>query len=133
MHGRIRFRVFGIPRPQGSKRAVARHVMVESAGEGLKTWRGQVAVAAREARPGAGPLDCPVELGVTFYLPPPRKPRWPWPAKVPDLSKLIRGLEDELSGVVVVDDRLIVRIRAEKQWASEAAPPGASVWIGAVE
>ena len=128
----IAFRVFGTPRPQGSKRPLVtkagRAIMIESSGEGLKTWRNQVAHAVNNARPPT-PIDAPVSLAVRFFLPIPKKPRWPWPAKVPDLSKLVRGLEDELSGVVVTDDRLIVRLTAAKDWASDRNPPGAEVMI----
>jgi Holliday junction resolvase RusA-like endonuclease len=131
----VAFRVFGVPRPQGSKRAFVRGtkaIQVESAGEGLKTWRGQVAIAALEARPSS-PIEDAVALTVTFYLPMPKKPRWRFPAKVPDLSKLVRGLEDELSGVIVTDDKLIVNLNAAKRWASEANPPGAAVCIDRID
>lgn len=130
----VTFRVFGNPRPQGSKTALGKGIMVESAGEGLRTWRSQVAEAVREqVVAGATILTGPVSLTVRFFLPTPKRPRWPVPAKPPDLSKLVRALEDELSGTLITDDRLICHCWSSKAWATDRNPPGAEVTITEVE
>ena len=128
----IHFRVFGTPRPQGSKRAIptkGRPILIESGDDNLKTWRNQVAVAVREARPEQ-PLTGPVWLAALFYLPAPqRRPAWPYPAKRPDIDKLLRALLDEITGVIVVDDCQVVSVFARKEWASDDFPPGVNVYI----
>jgi Holliday junction resolvase RusA-like endonuclease len=63
-------------------------------------------------------------MSVTFYLPKPKSaPRGlEWPAKKPDLSKLIRGVEDALTAIVYVDDSRIVVSHIEKRFAIDSPP-----------
>lgn len=128
----IYFEVFGIPRPQGSKLAFARSGKVwmrESAGDGLRTWRQHVYSAVVEVANGQPPYDGPVHLDVRFYLPRPKRPKWPRPASRPDLSKLIRALEDELTGTLLSDDARIVSVSATKEWSDVEHAPGARVRV----
>lgn len=121
----------GKPIPQGSKNAfvnprTGKAVMVEAA-KGFKEWRKIVADTAREA---VGPdwvlLDEPLEMIAEFYLEPPAKSKWPdRPAGKPDCSKLIRAVEDSLTGVVYRDDSLIVTSHIEKHWGE----PGVRITI----
>lgn len=130
--------VFGRPAPQGSKRHLGGHRMVEVS-EHLPAWREAVKTAAREALTEPWmPLDGPLRLSLSFTL---RKPasapkrRQTWPDRTPDLSKLIRGVEDALVDAgVVYDDARFVLLQAVKVFPGEgpcALPsPGCviSIW-----
>lgn len=132
---RVRFRVYGDPRPQGSKRAFVvkgRAVLTEASGENLKTWRGQVAVAAREARPDA-PIEGPVRVAMRFFMRRPQKPKHGRPAGRPDLSKLARAVEDEMTGVVFRDDSQAVVLDLSKEYESDGQPPGVAVEVEALD
>jgi Holliday junction resolvase RusA-like endonuclease len=87
----------------------------------LAPWRADVKAAAAYARRLAGltaPIDSPVRLWVTFYLPRPQSlpKRDTMPRRKPDLSKLIRAAEDAMTGVLLVDDARIVDVIASKRY-----------------
>jgi len=126
----LRFTVNGNPRPQGSKRALpvgkpcpvckrSRTVLVEHADAKLKRWRKDVTTAAREAWGGRAPLDQPLILGARFLFPRPpshlkksgglRKGKPQTKQDAPDLSKLVRAVEDALTDAKVwTDDQRVV-------------------------
>jgi Holliday junction resolvase RusA-like endonuclease len=121
----IAFRVTGTAAPQGSKRHVGGGRMIESS-KALGPWRERVHAKAVETMVGP-PITLPVRLSVRFTFMRPRshyrsgrfqhlvKPNAP-PVMMsqPDLSKLIRAIEDALTGVVYRDDAQIVQLYAEK-------------------
>lgn len=127
-------RVIGVPGPQGSKRAVGRTkkgrtILVESSAK-VKPWRENVHAAALAA--GAGGFGWqamlgPVVLQVVFTLPAPLslpKKRESVPAKMPDLSKLVRSTEDALTTAGVWrDDAQVVACLFAKTYP--AGTPGA--------
>jgi Holliday junction resolvase RusA-like endonuclease len=116
----ISFDVVGLPRPQGSKRHVGHGVMVEQS-KGLPEWRRVVADAARQHAPDV-PLDGPLMLSCSFYFPMPaarrkadREVGTRWKDTAPDLSKLVRAVEDALkAGAVIRDDARICQLNAYK-------------------
>lgn len=135
----ISFTVYGQPAAQGSKRALVnkytgRASVVENS-KRVKPWRQDVKAAALEARNGAPPLDGPLWLRVWFTLPKPKsapKKLKTHPDKKPDVSKLVRALEDALVDAgVMVDDARIVRLEASKVYPNEdpmaLEAPGARV------
>ena len=122
----ITFEVVGLPKPQGSKvafNAGGRARMKESGGAEHAAWRNQVAQVARDIAQHAdvlgfiAPLDGALELSILF--------RFPMPASrskatralgevakttAPDLSKLIRAVEDSLTAAgLIADDARIAR------------------------
>lgn len=134
------FFVWGQARPQGSKKAFilkgknggpARAILTESS-KGLKTWRGDVRSAAQEAMEQTGAKGWfenePLVLAVSFEYLRPKSIKKTILEKVtqPDVSKLIRGVEDALTGLVFGDDRQLVKIEAEKRYGSR---PGALVTV----
>ncbi len=131
----LSFRVLGVPAPQGSLRGYIRggHVALTSDNARLRPWRDSVAWAALEAMRDAGlPLfDEPVEVQVLFYLPRPKAApkRVAYPAKKPDLDKLLRGCLDAMTGVVFRDDALVVSLWALKVFAGAGDQPGARVQV----
>ena len=144
------FFVPGIPVPQGSKRAFIirdkggsrRPIMADTA-KGLGEWRSRVALAAREAftRQGAPVwMDGePVALAVEFIFPRPKSlPKKGGPYVVrPDLSKLLRALEDGLQGVVFGNDAQVVTVTMAKRYCGtdgqRSESPGALVTVRPAE
>ncbi len=127
----VSFFVPGTPRPQGSKRAFVaggRAVMTESSGRAHKDWRAQVAHEAAEAWREPELIDGPVVLDVTFVLlrPKSRPKSRPMPDSAPDTSKLVRCIEDSLTGTVWRDDSLVVDLRARKVYGER---PGAHITV----
>ncbi|MDB5094066.1 MAG: hypothetical protein JWO85_2167 [Candidatus Eremiobacteraeota bacterium] len=143
--------VYGVPQPQGSKSARVlphdvrprgdqcvggRAVLTEGFGDGprhRKSWRDAVAEAGRAwlATHGAPePLDGPLVMWARFYLPrPPSAPKSvTLPFRKPDNSKLLRSIEDALSGILYVDDARFVDSHVSKRFAI-GFPPRAVIEI----
>lgn len=110
----------------------------------LRTWRTNVAntaTAARDSLPWARrlrfPLDGPLAAEMVFTLGarPASRPGW-WqrdalwskqamwrPASKPDLSKLLRAVEDALTGILWRDDARVVEYdRLAKYYVGDPAP-----------
>jgi len=144
MRGPAAVRIFvrGIPRPAGSKRPVrnpysGKIALVDSSGQAGKVWSAAIRLAA--AAKVARPLSGPVWLRLTFFMPRPKahyrktglKPDAPlWHAKRPDLSKLIRAVEDALTGVVWRDDRQVTICLAVKRYGET---PGVEIVAGEIK
>lgn len=152
---RITFFVHGLPVAQGSKRAFAlkknnaytgRTVMLESGGEKLRNWRQDVKAAAIQAAKDAGlesPLKQPLKLSVDFIFPRPKshyrtgknanvqRPDAPfYHTAKPDLGKLIRAVEDSITGVIWHDDSCVAYYFAtRKRYAEFGQPAGATITI----
>lgn len=140
----LEFWVPGIPQPGGSKKGFVnprtRRVVIVEDAKRNKDWRAVVSLAARETYEGT-PLQGPLSLRVTFYLPRPRghyrtgrnahalRDSAPhFPTTKPDTTKLLRSTEDALSGILWGDDSQIVKQYAAKRYVGdEAGQPGA--WI----
>jgi len=134
----IHFRAFGVPKTQGSMRAIiargtGRAIAVHDQGPELRSWRTLVADAARQAHRGM--LDGPLGMTMVFHLPMPTsrpdvlrtpKQRWQWlvPWRRPDLDKLERAVLDSLTGVLFHDDAQIVVVTKRKSYGAE---PGVEV------
>jgi len=128
----ITITVRGLPAPQGSKKFVGNGRMVESS-KAVGPWREAVRAETQRVMAGRAPLDGPVRLAVTFYLPRPKshtgargvKRSAPsWLSGRPDLDKLARAALDGLvAGGAICDDALVVELYAVKLYADDA-PPG---------
>lgn len=128
----MRLRVYGHPRPQGSKRYVGNGRFIEASD--VKPWRLAIAreVFQEWMRTGDDrPFTEPVIVEAVFYMPRPKSVRRFWPAVAPDLDKLCRGLGDGLSvdSNCISDDSLIVAWRATKVYAPTPAEAGVSFRI----
>ena len=141
---RIQFTVAGLPVPAGSKRGFVYKRKDGSAGVNLtdankktKPWQAAVAAAAQEAMQG-NLLEGPLVLTVNFDFHRPKshlhrsgqlKARAPSSkSSKPDLSKLVRCIEDALIGIVYRDDAQITAIYATKNYRAHAG-----CWIEVAE
>lgn len=135
----LTFRVLGLPRPAGSKRAFAirkngkptgRIAVVDDCKES-RDWKSTVSNEAAIAMRTVNRQLCvgPVTLSVAFQMPRPKghyrtgkhanelRPSAPqFPITKPDLLKLTRAVEDALTGIVWRDDSQVVAQRLEKKY-----------------
>lgn len=113
----VRITVAGIPAPAGSKRSFRPGIVVE-ASKRTRPWQALVAAAGRDAMGDRAPFTSAVSLTAEFVFPRPKshfrrdwslKERAPvWHMVRPDATKLLRAIEDALTGIVWRDDALIV-------------------------
>ena len=150
---KIEFFVPGIPRPGGSKSAfpiinktTGKPVMkdgrimtrVKESGKHTPAWRADVKHFAFQVYDGE-PLQGPLALSVVFHLPRPqghygtgrnagklKSSAPPYPTTMPDATKLLRAVEDALTGGLWRDDSQIVAQVVSKRYA---AKPGAEIMV----
>jgi Holliday junction resolvase RusA-like endonuclease len=133
----VKLVVFGVPLPQGSKSAFVvkgRAVVTDGKkGPALREWRAAIGACARLWLSQNGmpaPLDCPVALKATFYMPRPKSTpkRVTRPATRPDLDKLTRSIGDALTKIAYTEDSRIVEIHVRKEYAV-ASPPRVEIEV----
>lgn len=132
----MRFTVYGKPQPAGSKRGFVNKktgaVIITDAAKGSRPWKQEVAGVAKAAMGSRIPWDLPLELTVDFYLARPKghfntkgelRPKAPKvPAVRPDATKLLRAVEDALTGIVWRDDAQVVLQVVAKHYADAPLP-----------
>lgn len=116
--------------------------MVDAGGDRLKEWRDQVRRQATAAFRYC-PLEGPLRVCFAFVVQRPQNHHrkddrtqplkdWAldhWPASDPDTTKLIRGTEDELSGILWRDDSQIVQQFAQKRYAGPGERTGCRIVV----
>ncbi len=137
---RIQFTVYGKAQPAGSKSGfpIKRKngtlgVAMSDSNPKAKSWQQEVKAAAAKATYGTM-LEGPLALCVMVNMVRPKghfgtgrnaailKPSAPeFPVVKPDLLKLIRGVEDALTGIVYRDDSQIVDEDLHKRYAHQAS------------
>lgn len=128
------FSVFGLPKAQGSMKFIGRGRAIHT--PELIRWRQQIAAVASKEMDARLPIEGAVVLDAHFFLPRPKSlpKRVLWPAKRPDLDKLVRAVGDALVfGGVLGDDSQIVRLHASKHYSTLESPSGVTVIIGPIE
>jgi Holliday junction resolvase RusA-like endonuclease len=127
----IAFTVYGVPVPQGSTKAFVpkgwKRPIITHDSARTKPWRQAIVDAALAQLDGHPPIEDPVRLTVRFYLPRPKSAprRVVWPAKLPDLDKLVRAVCDALTAAGVWrDDAQVVSLTASKAFAGGVADAG---------
>lgn len=102
-----------------------------------KHYKQTVACVATEAMNGREPFKgaCNMLLRAFFAMPKSmHRRRTPTAATrkttKPDISNVVKGVEDAISGIVYEDDNLLYSVAAEKWWAAqgEQASVQVSVW-----
>lgn len=140
----LAFRVYGIAQPKGSTRAFlpkgGRVPIITESNRNVRSWQQLVAQAASATLAVTAPEEVaglrtgPVWLVVDYWLPRPKKYWSPRHAHVahctrPDLDKLVRAVQDALTGVVWTDDSGVIGVIAHKQYAALTAPPCVEITI----
>jgi len=131
----VRIEVLGTPAPKGSGRSFGGHFVTGSSAKNardIKSWEGLVRAAVIET---IGRRSSPFFTGVAlrvriaFAMARPAG-HWtpkgglsksardnPYPAKKPDIDKLVRCTLDGLTGSVFDDDCRVVSLSTTKRWA----------------
>jgi crossover junction endodeoxyribonuclease RusA len=147
----LEFAVRGLPVAQGGASAfvVGGRARIVTKGKDPRTtlgsWRSQIAAAAGEAMGGTPALTSPVTVSVHFVFPRPASHFLPanrsrpepelrldaprYVAGKPDLDKLLRGLLDGITHVVVADDAQVAGIMAWKVYEDDERRPGCQVRV----
>jgi Holliday junction resolvase RusA-like endonuclease len=124
--------VLGHPKPAGSKRVFLvgkaggpkRPVVTDDAGPKGRDWRVTIQHAIAAVYPGP-PLTGPLELALFFTVARPqghtgrrglRPSAPPYPTTRPDVTKLVRAVEDAATGLLWADDAQIVTQTATKRY-----------------
>ena len=146
----IKFFVVGIPKPAGSKRVFVnkktmRAIVTDDSGQAGTDWRGDVKAVALRVM-DTPPIAGPVYLDLEFRFPRPQshisktkagkrlKASAPYfHTNKPDTTKLIRGVEDSLTGIVWRDDSQVVTQSAHKRYCNLDEQPGVYVEIQELE
>lgn len=89
--------------------------MIHSRAADLATWRALISFAAKKA--GCKPIDTPIIISMKFKLKRPKTVKRDYPTVAPDLDKLVRGVNDGLTGVAFVDDSQVVHLTASKEYS----------------
>lgn len=144
MPDEIKFTVYGRPQQRGSKQAIARYgkdgkplmkngrvmTFAKDMNEKSKEWMSLVRDAASEAYGNRELLTDPIVLSAVFWFSRPKahygsgrnadklKPSAPIRhAQSPDLAKLVRCLEDALTGIVWRDDKQVFQyFDIQRRW-----------------
>lgn len=133
----LTFSMNGLPRGQGRPRATIRgdHASVYKAGPDRK-YEASVAKVARKAMGDRPPMLGALQIALRFRLPIPRSHTKAVriamaageiaPTTKPDLSNLVKAIEDGMNTIVFVDDAQIVRAVTSKIYAER---PGVDVMV----
>ena len=152
----VTFTVPGAPVPGGSKKVIpraglrypltvasAKHllglVLVIDDNDRTKQWKKAVRQAAVFSFNGQPPLFGPLRLDVRFQLPRPkahfttagvlRESAPVFPTKRPDATKLLRAVEDALTGVVWLDDAQVVEQHVSKAFVGGGEDPDVNIVV----
>lgn len=151
----ISFYVPGLAMPQGSKtafaingRAVMREGRTKEKAAEFKRWRQAVADATAAAMHGRSRIAKPsaVRLVAVFAFPRPAshygtgrnaaklKPSAPvaYHGQKPDISKLLRAVEDSMTGIAYDDDSQIADAETLKIWCGRDETPGVYLWVSEI-
>ena len=146
---KLEFFVPGTARTAGSKSAFKGkdgRVHVTHSGKFTKEWMNTVRYFALKAMDRQCVIDKPVRLFVCFDMPRPKghfgtgrnagklKDSAPkYCPKKPDLTKLVRAVEDAITRVVWRDDALVVQQHTVKRYIANGEPIGAHITIETLE
>lgn len=123
----------GTPRPQGSKKSFGRGRMVEVS-EHVGPWRERVALFAHNAWAHQPLIErlVPVKTVLEFVMPRPASaPKRSTPSMIrqPDCDKLLRAVDDALTGVIWIDDAQVVNSHQVKRYAEIGETAGVRIRV----
>lgn len=110
----------GRPRPAGSKsaRVINNKVIIFDVGKNIQ-WKKQIRDEVIKYYNNNLPLisKTPLRMKLIFHMKRPKKSENKYPITKPDLTKLIRCVEDALIGIVYQDDSLIIEQYCKKTYS----------------
>lgn len=135
----IEFAVLGEPSPEGSTKAfyipkLNRTVITHQNQKSLEAWRNRVATEAQrmiEDLPWVADGDSAYTVDVEFVLSRPASisaHRRLHPIVKPDIDKLIRAINDALTGILFCDDCQVVSMSVVKDY-NDGQRPGAYITV----
>jgi Holliday junction resolvase RusA-like endonuclease len=136
----ISFTVYGNPAPKGSMKAFMRpgckFPIVTHDNTRTRPWSEAVKWAAKEQVKGdeiAIP-EGPIQIDVQFYMPRPKScPKFAhYHTKRPDLDKLLRCVEDALTGIVWKDDAQVCSVTTAKFYTAGDLMPQANIKVSSI-
>ncbi len=93
-------------------------------------WKNHIIGVVRSSFDYSGPMKGPVCLTLTFFLKKAKSCKLELPCKVPDLSNLVKGVEDAIKkGLIFMDDCQVIEGSTAKYFADEKNPPGVVIKI----
>lgn len=137
------FFISGHPMPAGSKKYIGqnkktgRALVVDQSGAKGKKWREICQLTGKKNYQGEL-ITAPILLKTRIHLSRPQghygkrgiKPSSPiWPTVKPDLLKLMRSIEDALTGIIWKDDSQIVREEITKRYSDVPENEGCRIWV----
>ena len=124
---KIEFVVPGQPKGKGTHRTVKGHAYADPA---TRAYERTVGTCARIAMGPARPLEGPVSLQIDAVATPPeswskkRRQRaasgFEYPTVKPDLSNVIKAVEDGCKGITWLDDKQVVELTSGKRYGYQA-------------
>lgn len=136
------FDVRGAPMPKGSTTRMPNGATLPAgtteSRKRMSQWRDDVRMAATVAMGDDPPFTGAIRLFVEFALAPPRtgipKYKWGWlpHTKKPDVDKLLRAVNDALTGVVWRDDSQVCVCAINKRYAWDHRT-GASIDVDVID
>jgi Holliday junction resolvase RusA-like endonuclease len=127
----LEFTVYGHALPGGSKRPLRRggkkdgRIILVDNNPKTRDWRNDIKIVAAELMKGRELYEGALALDVTFFVLRPKghygsygvkKSAPKFPTKRPDTTKLLRPLEDALTGIIWRDDAQIVTQTCSKRY-----------------
>lgn len=131
----VSFFVLGQPVSKGNMSAISlpgkRYSTLIDSTKGLKQWSRAVWTEAFRNRPSS-PWEGPIRVELEFFMRRPKSlaSKVVWMVKKPDIDKLVRAVNDAMSGVIYVDDNQVCNISASKAYSDE---PGVSILVERLE
>lgn len=136
MQAPVSFSVFGEPKSKGSLKPFlhprTRKIIMLPAAKGLRAWEGAIRTEAQKHAEQGVFFGGPIRILVTFTFARPKSVSVKKRAHMtvaPDCSKLVRGVEDAMIGILFRDDSQIVEIHARKVYGATNEPSRLDVTI----
>lgn len=123
----VRFWLTGNPKPKGSL-TPTKWGKLRNASKYTDRWCKDIRLQLEAIFSDRTELfTCPVECTYTFYIERPKTVKRYFPSIAPDLDKLVRAINDAMTGIIYVDDGLICAQREVKMYARSV--PGVMVEV----
>ncbi len=113
---RLFFKFPGIPVPKGRPRLIAPGVVYTPAK--TKSYEKLIGTLAHVGMGAKKPLEGPLYVELTAFLPQPKHAKCSLPVGKPDIDNLLKSALDGLNRIVWRDDSQICQLSLQKQYAA---------------